>query len=347
MRAGFRRPEANETMTFTPKHLNEQVIVVTGASSGIGLATAREAAERGARVVLAARDGQALAEIVEGIEARGGHATAVTADVGSREQVDAIAAAAVRAYGGIDTWVNVAGQTIYGLLWEVEGADHAKLMQTNFWGTVYGSLTAVDHLRQRGGSLINVGSVASDIGLPMQGMYVASKHAVKGFTDCLRMELAQEHIPIAVTLVKPTSIDSPLPQRARNYMNREPSLPPPVYRPEEVAYAILRAAEHPKRDVYVGGSGKLLSVIGQAAPRLIDVITPLVTLAERRKEAPRDPIGALQAPVVAGRVRGDAPTPVRRTSTYMRASTHPLATAVVMLGAVSLAATVIARRGRR
>lgn len=335
-------------MPFRPKDLADQVIVVTGASSGIGLATALEAAERGARVVMAARDGQTLAEIVGDIRVRGGQAIAVTADVGRREQVDAIAAAAILAYGGIDTWVNVAGQTIYGFLWEVEAADHEKLMQTNFWGTVYGSLTAVEHLRKRGGGLINVGSVASDIGFPMQGMYVASKHAVKGFTDCLRMELAQERIPIAVTLVKPTSIDSPLPQRARNYMDREPSLPPPIYRPEEVAYAILRAAGSPQRDVYVGGSGKLLSVVGQAAPQLIDAIAPLVTMFERRKEAPRDPIGALQYPVVAGRVRGDAPMPVRRTSTYTRASTHPLATTfMVLLGAASLTAAVIGTRNRR
>lgn len=336
-------------MTFSPKDLHDQVIVITGASSGIGLATAREAAERGARVVLAARDRQALDEIAADIAARGGQATAVTADVGDRAQVEGIAAAAVAAYGGIDTWVNVAGQTIYGLLWEIEGADHAKLMQTNFWGTVNGSLIAVEHLRARGGSLINVGSVASDIGFSMQGMYVASKHAVKGFTDCLRMELAQQRIPIAVTLVKPTSIDSPLPQRARNYMDREPSLPPPVYRPEEVAYAILRAAEHPQRDVYVGGAGKLLSVVGQAAPGLIDAISPLVTMFERRREAPRDPTGALQAPVVAGHVRGDAPTPVRRISTYTRASMHPVATgaAMAMLGVASVAALMLGGRRRR
>lgn len=336
-------------MTFTPKDLRDQVIVITGASSGIGLATAQEAAARGARVVLAARDRQVLDEIVADIAARGGQATAVTADVGRREQVEGIAAAALAAYGGIDTWVNVAGQTIYGLLWEVGAADHEKLMQTNFWGTVHGSLVAVDHLRARGGGLVNVGSVASDIGFPMQGMYVASKHAIKGFTDCLRMELAQERVPIAVTLVKPTSIDSPLPQRARNYMDREPSLPPPVYRPEEVAYAILRAAEHPQRDIYVGGAGKLLSTVGQAAPGLIDVIAPLVTRFERRRETPRDPAGALQAPVVAGRVRGDAPTPVRRTSTYMRASLHPVATgaAMAMLGAASVAAVLLGGPRRR
>ena len=336
-------------MAFAPKPLQDQVVVITGASSGIGLATAREAAARGARVVLAARDGDTLAGVVDAIVADGGRAVSVVADVGRRDEVEGIVSAAIAAYGGFDTWVNVAGQTIYGWLWEVDPADHERLMQTNFWGAVNGSLAAVHHLRQAGGGLINVGSVASDIGFPMQGMYVASKHALKGFTDCLRMELALEGVPIAVTLVKPTSIDTPLPQRARNYMDREPSLPPPVYRPEEVAYAILRAAEHPQRDVYVGGSGKLLSVVGQNAPRLIDALAGVVRFSERRSEPPRHPAGALHAPVTAGRIRGEAPTPVRRTSTYMRASMHPLTVgmAVVALGLASAAALARGRTGAR
>ena len=105
--------------------------------------------------------------------------------------------------------------------------------------------------------LINVGSVASDLAFPFQGLYATSKHAVKGFTDTLRMELIAEGAPVSVTLVKPTSIDTPLPQRARNYMDREPTLPPPIYPPEEVANAILHAAVHPQRDIFVGGGGKL------------------------------------------------------------------------------------------
>ena len=316
------------------KPLSEQVIVITGASSGIGLATARMAAGRGARVVLAARSGDVLAKVQQEIEAGGGQATYAVADVGRREDVRAIVDAAVAAFGGFDTWVNVAGQTIYGRLWDISDEDVERLLRTNLWGTIYGSLAAVEHLRSKGGGLINVGSVASDFAFPMQGMYVASKHAVKGFTDALRMELLQEEIPVSVTLVKPTSIDSPLPQRARNYMDREPSLPPPIYRPEEVANAILSAAVDPQRDIYVGGSGRVLAAIGQVAPGLIDLLAPVITAFEQRNEAPRDPAGALHSPVPSGRVRGDATGYVMRTSAYTRASLHPLATvcALAVLG---------------
>jgi NAD(P)-dependent dehydrogenase (short-subunit alcohol dehydrogenase family) len=200
------------------KPLSEQVIVVTGASSGIGLATARMAAERGARAVLAARSEEVLAGIAGEL---GPKAAYVVADVGRREDVRAIADKAVATFGGFDTWVNVAGLTVYGPFRKIAYEDHERLIQTNLWGTVNGSLVAVEHLRQRGGALINVGSIASDLAFPYQGLYAASKHAVKGFTDTLRMELIAEGAPVSVTLVKPASIDTPLPNRARNYMDRE------------------------------------------------------------------------------------------------------------------------------
>ena len=214
------------------------------------------AVERGAKVVLVARNAEALATEDARIAAKGGKAIHVVADVGAREALQKAADRAVSAFGGFDSWVNVAGLTIYGNLWDVEDRDSQRLMQTNFWGTVYGSLIAVEHLRDKGGSLVNVGSVASDLAFPLQGMYCASKHAVQGFTDALRMELLQDDIPIGVTLIKPTSIDTPLPHRARNYMDREPTLPPPIYRPEEVAEAILHAAVQPRREIYVGGAVK-------------------------------------------------------------------------------------------
>ncbi|BDL37430.1 hypothetical protein MSPGM_00200 [Methylorubrum sp. GM97] len=208
------------------KPLNEQVIVITGASSGIGLATARMAARRGARVVLAARSEDVLADIAAEFGTR---ATYVVADVGRREDVQAIADHAVATFGGFDTWVNVAGLTVYGPLRKIAIEDHERLIQTNLWGTVYGSLIAAEHLRGRGGAIVNVGSIASDLAFPFQGLYATSKHAVKGFTDTLRMELIAEGAPVSVTLVKPASIDTPLPNRARNYMDREPTLPPPIY----------------------------------------------------------------------------------------------------------------------
>ena len=134
------------------KALRDQVMVITGASSGIGLATARMAAQAGVRVVLAARSGDTLARIAREIEGAGGHAVAVAADVGQRADVQAVADRAIAAFGGFDTWVNVAGLTIYGHLSKVSDADHERLLQTNLWGTVYGTLIAADHLRERGGS---------------------------------------------------------------------------------------------------------------------------------------------------------------------------------------------------
>ncbi len=336
------------------KSLRDQVVVITGASSGIGLATARMAAERGARVVLAARNGEALARIQADIEAAGGRAIHVVADVGRREDVQAIADRAVAAFGGLDTWVNVAGLTIYGPLRRVSDEDHARLLQTNLWGTVFGSLVAVEHLKERGGALVNVGSVASDLAFPFQGMYCASKHAVKGFTDALRMELEQDGLPISVTLVKPTSIDTPLPQRARNYMDREPTLPPPIYPPEEVAHAILHAAVHPQRDIFVGGGGRVLVGLKEFAPGAYDKLAPAIIAFQQRNEPPRDPEGALREPVGDGAAKGHQPGFVRRKSYYTRASLHPAAlnpmrtAGLVGLG-LTLAAGLLgrARGGRR
>lgn len=332
-------------MARSHKPLAEQVVVITGASSGIGLTTARIAAKAGARVVLAARSTDVLARIAGEIGSRAVH---VTADVGRREDVQAIADTAIATFGGFDTWVNVAGLTVYGPLREISDEDHERLIRTNMWGTIYGSLVAVEHLRKRGGALINVGSIGSDLPFPFQGLYATSKHAVKGFTDTLRMELIAEGAPVSVTLVKPASIDTPLPQRARNYMDREPMLPPPVYPPVEVANAILHAAVHPQRDIVVGGGGKLFVMGKEFAPGLYDETAPAIIALQRRIGPPRDPIGALHAPRAAGSERGDQPGYVMRTSAYTRATLHPLATAsLVCVGLAATAALLLGRKAPR
>jgi NAD(P)-dependent dehydrogenase (short-subunit alcohol dehydrogenase family) len=334
-----------DTPRMRHKPLAEQVIVITGASSGIGLATARMAARRGARVVLAARSGDVLAEIVAEL---GPRAVNVVADVGRLEDVQAIADEARASFGGFDTWVNVAGLTVYGPLSEIAYADHERLIQTNLWGTVNGSLVAVEHLRKQGGALINVGSIASDLAFPFQGLYATSKHAVKGFTDTLRMELIAEGAPVSVTLVKPASIDTPLPQRARNYMDCEPTLPPPIYPPDEVANAILHAAVHPQRDIFVGGGGKAFVMGKEFAPGAYDELAPAIIALQKRSEPPRNPLGALHAPAHAGKERGDPPIYVMRTSAYTRATLHPLTTTAVAIGLAASAALFLGgKRAKR
>ena len=164
--------------------------------------TARAAAERGTRLVLASRSHCELQQLKKEITANGGQAIAVGADVGQEEDVRRIAQAAQEQFGGFDTWVNNAGVSIYGRLLEISIGDMRRLFETNFWGVVYGSLEAARNLKQRGGAIINIGSTLSDRAIPMQGIYSASKHTVKGFTDALRMELEEEGAPISVTLIQ-------------------------------------------------------------------------------------------------------------------------------------------------
>src|SRR5215208_291136 len=257
-------------MNVKLKKLSDQVIVITGASSGIGLVTARMAAKRGARLILNARNAATLRRVCDEINEAGGEAYYVAGDVGRFNDVRTIAGEAIRHFGGFDTWVNNAGVSIYGPVLYQSLEDQRRLFDTNYWGVVHGCLVACAHLRQRGGALINVGSVLSDIAIPVQGTYCATKHAVKGYTDALRLELEEEGAPISVTLIKPSTIDTPYVRHAKNLMEVEPLNTPPVYAPETVAEAILHCAEHPERDVFVGGGGKMLAAAGHYAPRLTD-----------------------------------------------------------------------------
>lgn len=316
------------------KPLNEQVIVITGASSGIGLVTARMAGKRGARVVVTARSEESLRRLVDEIGAGGGQAIHVAADISRSEDVERIAEVARERFGGFDTWVNNAGVSIYGNLVEVALEDMRRLFETNFWGLVYGSLTAARHLKQRGGAIINVGSTLSDRAIPLQGAYCASKHAVKGFTDSLRMELEAENAPVSVTLIKPGSIDTPYRHHAKNYLASEPKNPGPVYAPDVVAEAILHCATHPERDVFVGGGGKGMAFFGNYAPRLTDKLMERLVIPGQHSDEPprpRETNGLYQA---SGELkeRGEHPGHVAKSSLYTKCRLNPLATAAVLAG---------------
>ena len=321
-------------MSAQLKKLNEQTIVITGASSGIGLVTARMAAKRGARLVVAARSQEALRQLTDEITSAGGEAIYVVADVASPDDVRRIAESAIKRFGGFDTWVNNAGVSIYGKMMDVSIEDQRRLFETNFWGVVYGSYIAAEHLKQRGGALINIGSTLSDRAIPIQGMYSATKHAVKGFTDALRMELEAEGAPISVTLVKPGAIDTPYPHHAKNYLASEPTLPPPVYAPEVVAEAILHCAEHQEREVFAGGGGKAISVAEKYAPRLTDKVMEwtMEDMQQSGKPARRREQHGLFKASGELKERGGYEGHVMESSLYTRASLHPLMTTALVVG---------------
>lgn len=270
------------------KPLREQVIVVTGATSGNGLATTEEAVRRGAAVVAVARNAAALKALRLRLAAGGGRIATCVADVADAAAADRIVDAAMEAFGGFDSWVNNAGVGTYGTLEQVPVDDHRRVFDVNYFGMLHGSLAAARHLRARGGgAIVNVGSILGDRAIVQQGPYCATKHAVQALTDTLRMELERDGAGIVVTLVKPGAIDTPFPEHARNFMDEPPRLPPPLYTPGVVADAILFACANPRRTLYAGGGGLLSSMLAQMAPRLTDLIMEATGATMQQK--PDDP----------------------------------------------------------
>jgi short-subunit dehydrogenase len=331
------------------KPLAEQVVVITGASSGIGLATARLAAARGARLVLAARSAAALGVIRDDLGARGADVVAVVADVAHEDQARHIAEVACTTFGGFDSWVNNAGVSVYGRCLDVDTPDLERVLATNLWGTVHGSRAACAHLVSRGGALINVGSAVSDRAVPLQGIYSASKHAIKGWTDALRVELAHAGAPVSVTLVKPGPIDTPYAQHAANYLGTHPVHVPPVYSVASAARAILYAAEHPVRDVYVGSTARLIGLLSAVAPSLVDTVMQHVFIDGTQSGRPPGGRSILFEPAEDPQATGDYPGLVR-ASVYTEISVRPALLATVgalAAGALSLTAWSRMRRGDR
>ena len=323
------------------KPLDQQTIVITGGSSGIGLATAKMAAERGADVIIISRDEEGMRRICEELATEGRRCDFVAADIGERDQVRRAIQTIVRRHGGFDTWFNCAGVGAYARLEELSDEDHERMFKTNYWGVVYGSLEALKHLKENGGTLINQGSIASDMPAPMLGAYAASKHAVKGFTDSLRQELIEEGAPVHVTLIKPAGIHTPFGKNAKNYQDHAAVVPPPVYAPEVVADAVLAAAVSPIREVIIGGSGRGMTFMQKFMPSISDqIFSRAFPALAFDKTVPKRPGDGLHQPGTSGEMYGDQNSFMMKSSLYTAAKTRPVRTAAtaaaVGAGAVAM-----------
>ncbi|HYG97421.1 MAG TPA: SDR family NAD(P)-dependent oxidoreductase [Solirubrobacterales bacterium] len=251
-----------------PRPLEEAVVVITGASSGIGRAAALRLSRRARSLVLCARSEEALAEVAAECE-RAGAATLYRAlDVSDEEAVELLAEAAVEHFGRIDVWVNNAGTIAYGPFEEIPSAVFRQIVETNLMGQVHGARAALRRFRDQGsGVLINMSSVWGRVSTPQVTPYIVSKNAVRAFSECLAGELVDEE-DIHVATMVPQAVDTPIFEHAGNYTGRQVRPIPPVLDPEEVARGIELCAENPKREVNYGQAGRALEILYAVAPAL-------------------------------------------------------------------------------
>jgi NAD(P)-dependent dehydrogenase (short-subunit alcohol dehydrogenase family) len=333
------------------RQLAGHVVVLTGAGSGIGRETALEFARRGADLVLAARNEEALQSLGREVERLGGRMLAVSTDVGDYDQVTELASRAAERFGRIDTWVNNASVSTYGTVEQMEIAEIRRVVEVNLMGEIHGMKAALPYLRQTGGTIINVSSSLGKRAVPLQAAYCATKHGVVAFGEALRLELRNDQVPVHVVDILPSSINTPLFEHARSKMGVLPKPIPPVYEPRVVAWAIVSAALRPVRQVFAGGAGRLLDIGQRISPTLVDwyLSGPGRVVDKQVSGEPDDGLDNLDEPSRgAGETTGRFGQRSKSTSLYTRwLSLHP-ARARSAAGLALIAALVLVRRvGRR
>ncbi|MFE9688283.1 SDR family oxidoreductase [Micromonospora sp. NPDC005806] len=252
--------------------LDDATVVITGASSGIGAATAYALARRGADVVLAARTEPALRQVAAHCRELGGRALIVPTDVTDPEAVRQLAARAAAEFGRIDAWINNAAVSAVGLFDEIPVEEFRRVVAVNLLGAVYGTKAALPWLDASGGGvLVNNASVLAEAAMPYQSAYNASKHGIRGLADTVRQELrVTGRGNISICTVLPASIDTPFFRHAANHSGHELTPPPPVYPPEVVAETIVRLLRRPRREAYAGGTARLIGFPWRLAPALAE-----------------------------------------------------------------------------
>lgn len=329
------------------KPIEDQVMVIVGANSGIGRLTALQAAELGAKVVAAGRSMDALQNLVGEINQKGGMAIPVEVEVTDFDSVKKVAERAVENFGRIDTWVHLAGVSAYAPFLEISPQEFHRIIEVNLLGQVYGAMAALPHIKREGrGALIHISSVVARRPLPYQAPYVAAKKGIVGFLDVLRMELEHENWPIAVTNIMPASIDTPLFDKALTRLGVKPRPIPPVYQPDLVVRTILYAAQHPMREAFVGGAGKGLGIMQRLSPRSAEKSMEAVGFAGQKSHehkaasAPNNLYAHLEGYDV---IHGSYQEEAKPASLYSWMVTHPKARVGLTLGALVAGAALSAR----
>ena len=270
------------------KSIDQQVVVVVGASSGIGRDTALKFAQKGAKVVVSVRSKEGLATLVEGISAVGGTAIAVPADVADFDQVKAIAEKTVEHFGRLDTWVHLAATSVFATFDNVTPEEFKRVVDVTLMGQVYGAMAALPYLKREGrGALIHITSLEGRRSLPYQSAYSASKHGAIGFIDAMRLELKNQGHPISVTNIMPGVINTPFYNKGKTKLGVKPTGVPPYYSASLVTDAILYAAEHPVRDYIVSDVGRILDIAQRISPGFVDALLLAIAFPFQKTNEPK------------------------------------------------------------
>ncbi|WP_335972482.1 SDR family oxidoreductase [Streptomyces sp. CA2R106] len=330
-----------------------QNVVITGASAGIGRATAREFGRRGANVVLLARGQEGLRGAARDVEEAGGRALAVPVDVADHAAVRAAAEQAEQRFGPIDVWVNVAFASVFAPFTEIGPEEYRRVTEVAYLGFVHGTMVALERMKPRDrGTVVQVGSALGGRSIPLQSAYCGAKHAVNGFTESVRCELLHERSNVRITVVQMPAVNTPQFSWVRSRLPRHPQPVPPIYQPELAARAVAFAADHPRRKQYWAGASTAATLLAQkfAAPLLDRYLarTGYDSQQTGRREAPGRPDNLWQ-PLDAGPgedhgAHGTFGDRAHGRSPQMWLSRHALPVSAVSVPALGAAAALFRHR---